>query len=844
MHLKNLILLVFQIFLFQTTVHSRVLEASSLVTCMEDSQIDPTYFSVEFDPDTKSIRYDLSLTTEIDGYIYADVLVYAYGFQIIERTVDPCSIGWKQFCPMYPGSMEVDSIQYISQSYVNMLPGISYTFPDLDALVRLNVRNANGTKVACIQASFSNGKTVSHTAVKWVTAVIAGIGLLASAILSAFGNSSSASRISANSVALFIYFQSTVIIGMIHVQECPPIVTAWIENLAWSMGLIRVEFMQEIFRWYVQATGGTPTQYITSSAVSVLVQRSINLGKKAINNFVPFYPILTWLYPSLELQISNNNNNNDLEIEKRTVDLYNLSGDEYLRILRGVERVGYQADIEPTSIVCTGFTFFIICLYVLVGLFFVFKTGLAMANKYKWLKKPIDLSRSWKFVLKGILQRYIYIGFTQLMILSLWEFTKVDSAAVVVLAVLFLLLSLGIMAWVCYKTLKFGSVSIQTHNNAAAILYGDPTVLNRYGFFYTMYNAKKYWWGAIYLTFIFVKSLFVSLAQKSGKTQALVIFILDLCYTGYLIKEMPYLDKPTNIVNILMCVVMTLNSFFFLFFSNLFGQPAAVGSIMGLIFFVLNAVFSLVLLILIIAYTLIALLSKNPDARFSPAKDDRTSFQKKGQDQMTQVPEGAQELFELGAVAKDHQNNWAGEMYKLKDMVDSSNSPSTLKNDQDEPLKLTTEEEQSFGTKLMHKLTGGKSLLRRNKSSAARSTLGVNETSNSISIENSNGNDEGINKGLSIDDHNDTIPIKHEFIQPGQHQRTESSTPIIQTTTTTANNNPFGDDQLQSSSSVHAKINSLGIESDDNLSLYQDDPTQVAGVYRDTNESNNRYSYL
>ncbi|KAG7854187.1 hypothetical protein KL939_005162 [Ogataea angusta] len=693
----------------------RELFANSLVTCMENSQIEPTYFNVVFsaDDDGGSVKYDISLTSEISGEVYAKVLAYAYGIEVVEKSVDFCSIGWKQFCPMYPGSLEVNSIQYLSSDFTNMVPKIAYTFPDIDALVRVIILDSNDTQVGCIQASFSNKKTVAHVGAKWATAIISGIGLLVSAVLSVFGNSASASIISANAVSLFSFFQSTVILCMLHVQEVPPIVSAWAENIAWSMGLIRVTFMQQIFRWYVQATGGTPTQYLTSSSISVLVQRSLNESKKLATKIIPFYSLVSYFMPSLAPSPTDYYQ----DLEARSNDLYNLQGDQYLKILRGVERVGYKANIEPTSIVCTGFTFFVLFLYVLVGLFMIAKTTMSFGRKRGW-SRTIDLSRNWKVILKGILQRYIYIGFPQLVILSLWEFTVVDSAAVVVLAVIFLLLCLGIMGWVCYRTLMFGAVSVETHNNAAAILYGNPDVLNRYGFFYTMFDAKKFYWGAVFLTYLFVKALFVALAQKSGKTQALVVFLLDLAYTIALIKVRPFLDKATNIVNILMSVVNTINSFFFLFFSELFGQPSAVGSIMGLIFFVLNAVFSFLLLVLIIVYSCIAIFSKNPDARFSPAKDDRTSFQKKqiGDD----VPDGAQELFELGQVAKDHQENWANEMYKLKAMVDSSDmgqsSDKKSQSDPDKPLELTQEEEASFGAKLMHKLTGGKSLLRRNKS--------------------------------------------------------------------------------------------------------------------------------
>ena len=211
----------------------RKLVATSLVTCMENSQLSANSFDVVFNPDDRSLHYDLDMSTQIDSYIFADIDVYAYGFKIITKNVDLCSINWKQFCPVHPGNIQIDSIEYISSEYVNEIPGIAYQVPDIDAYARVKITNNVSEYLACIQIYFSNGKTVSQIGVKWATAVVAGIGLLLSAILSTFGNSTAASHISANTMSLFLYFQSVVVVAMQHVHRVPPIAAAWAENLVW-----------------------------------------------------------------------------------------------------------------------------------------------------------------------------------------------------------------------------------------------------------------------------------------------------------------------------------------------------------------------------------------------------------------------------------------------------------------------------------------------------------------------------------------------------------------------------------------------------------------------------------
>lgn len=638
-------LLYFFLLIAQITA-KRTLSASSLVSCMDNSQISPTYFDVTFNPDDRALKYNVDLQTEISGKITAHLQVYAYGFLIIERDIDMCTIGWKQFCPLYPGQLQIESIQYISEHYTKLIPDIAYNVPDIDAVVKLIVKRHNSDEVlSCLQCAFTNGKTVSQLGIKWATAVIAGLGLLIAAVMSTFGNSNAASFISTNAVSLFLYFQSVVIVSMQHVERVPPIASAWAENLAWSMGLIRTTFMQKIFRWYIQSTGGTPTLYFLATREQILVQRAAEYIKNNVKNVIN---------------------------RKRDLD-YSLSSNSNLRVLRGIKRIGYNSHIEPTSIVVTGFTWFVLIGFLLTVILVFVRLAVTILIRSKAMNSSrfSTFRRSFSLILKGALLKYMYIGFPQLLIFSLWEFTVQDSPAVIVLAVLFLITSLGTTCYALWRTWSFGRTSAAQFSNPAAILYGDLKVLFKYGFCYTMFDANKYWFGIVLCAQILVKGFFVGLCQASGKTSSLVFFIVDLAYTSILIWQGPFMNKPTNILNYFVAVVTTINSFLFLFFSELFNQRASVASVMGWVFFIMNAAFSLVLLLMILVFIAMSLISRNPDSRFAPAKDDRTSFIRrdsvkdksgKGNSQ------GRNELFALGAAAQDHLDNWESEMYRLNEV--------------------------------------------------------------------------------------------------------------------------------------------------------------------------------
>lgn len=79
-----------------------------------------------------------------------------------------------------------------------------------------------------------------------------------------------------------------------------------------------------------------------------------------------------------------------------------------------------------------------------------------------------------------------------------------------------------------------------------------------------------------------------------------------------------------------------------------------VTGVMGVVFFVYNAVFSTVLLLIVLITSIIAIVSKNPDTRYQPMRDDRGSFIK-SQTQLTT------ELDALGATARGESKHGFGQ---------------------------------------------------------------------------------------------------------------------------------------------------------------------------------------
>ena len=366
---------------------TKLIKSNSLNPCQANSGFTATLFDVVFTPGNGTLSYNINGISSITGNIIADLQVLAYGYTAFNQTIDPCtSPELSSLCPMNPGQIIINSNSQFSQSVVKNIPGIAYSVPDLDGLVKILIYNkATKQQVACVEAELSNGQTVDQVAVQWTTAVIAGLALLASAVTSGLGHSNTAAHVAANALSLFGFFQAQAMIGMTAV-ELPPIVQSWTQNFQWSMGIVSIQFMQNILTWYQRSTGGKPSTLLSTLATtSVEVQkRSLKVAEKLIMN--AFH-----------------------EVVKRQTTPTTATSTTTVTVLRGIKRVGFRAGIETTNIFLTGLAFFIAFIVIVALCVALFKGACELAVKAGWLKgeKFQDFRNGWRIVLKGILFRLV-----------------------------------------------------------------------------------------------------------------------------------------------------------------------------------------------------------------------------------------------------------------------------------------------------------------------------------------------------------------------------------------------------------------------------------------------------
>lgn len=230
-------------------------------------------------------------------------------------------------------------------------------------------------------------------------------------------------------------------------------------------------------------------------------------------------------------------------------------------------------------------------------------------------------------------------------VLCLWELTQRDSAAEVILAIVIFLSMVSALGWASLKVIRLAKRSVEMHKNPAYMLYSDPKCLNKWGFLYVQYRATAYYFVIPVLGYVLIKAVFIAFAQNAPVVQAVALVIIEAIFLIAVSVLRPWMDKKTNVFNISIAAINFVNVIFLLIFTNKFGQPGIVTGVMGVIFFVYNAVFALILLILVLIASVYAIASKNPDTRYQPMRDDRGSFIKSNSQLTT-------ELDALGATAR------------------------------------------------------------------------------------------------------------------------------------------------------------------------------------------------
>ncbi|KAM0274444.1 hypothetical protein ACHAQH_007818, partial [Verticillium albo-atrum] len=192
--------------------------------------------------------------------------------------------------------------------------------------------------------------------------------------------------------------------------------------------------------------------------------------------------------------------------------------------------------------------------------------------------------------------------------------------------------------------ISIGRKSATVHGTASYLLFSHPDNLQRWGFLYVPFRATAYYYILPFILHLVIKTAVIAFGQRNITVQVIGLIIVEAAALGSASILRPWMDKKTNVPNVVIHAINLVNAVLLFLLT---GDPPLMVGIAGILIFLVNAIFSLILLLFIIGSSIVVFCSKNPDNRYRAMGDDRVSFWKS----KTQL-DLSQELDALAATAR------------------------------------------------------------------------------------------------------------------------------------------------------------------------------------------------
>jgi hypothetical protein len=498
------------------------------------------------------------------------------------------------------GTFSAQGVQAIPAQYVDMVPAIAFSIPDLDGTAQLQLfAKDSNSEIACLQSSVSNGKSLATPAVPFIAAGIAGGALLVSGLSSLSAAPGSAAP-SPSFVEVVGWFQSVALNGMLSVSY-PPVYRSFSRNFAFSSLLIPWRGMQVSIDNFRQATGGNLTdnsvQFLENNATFVYAQGNGTVMKRS-------------LHGSLVARAATNS----------------TAASKVQVTVQGI--VGF---VEPLMIPKAN-TFMTVLLYVailivsiIVGIL-LFRLILGAWSLMGELPKKLDgfKQRYWWIMAKTITNLILCL-YGIWVLYCLFQFFQGDSWAAKALAGVTLGLFTGVLVWFSWRIWSLARKYKMADGDASA-LYENKETWRNYSLFYEHYK-KSYWWLFIpVIVYLFARGTIVAAGDGHGLVQTGGQLIVESLMLLLLLFLRPYSLKSGNWINITIQVVRVLSVLCILVFVEKIGISETPKAITGVVLVAMQSALTGLLAILVAVNALVMWCRRNPHrkARKEAGKSSRS----------------------------------------------------------------------------------------------------------------------------------------------------------------------------------------------------------------------------
>lgn len=597
-----------------------VLSTDGYSLCSTSDSVSVQALDVSYDKNTREITFDVAGTSTKEQKVLLNLVVTAYGRQVYEKDWDPCGSEQhvEQLCPIPAGSFASKGSQIVPEEYASQIPAIAFSIPDLDGLVKLQVKSADGgADIACVQSTVSNGKTVNLPVVGYAAAGVAAAALAASAVggaVAAVGGGAGASTPSPTFGEVIGWFQGMAINGMLSVQY-PKVYQSFASNFAFSTGLVPWGQMQTAIDQFRAKTGGNIThnnyEYLKNNVTLVHTDDSGNssLTKRALDT------LFLWARDGTTTSINGTSTDFNGGSGSATNESTSATNNKDQEFVSGIQAYVEQLSIPSSNTFMTVLLVWAIAVAAIIVLILLFKAileGWAQCGKLSpyfesWRK------RYWWRMAKAItnLVLLLYGSWT---LYCVYQFTSGDSWAAKVLAGVTFALFTALLAFFAFKIWSIARQAKKMEGDASK-LYEDKDLWIKYSLFYDNYK-KGYWWIFMpTIVYMFARGCIIAGANGHGMIQAAGQLIVEAIMLIFLLWTRPYQRTSGKWINISIQTVRVLSVVCVLVFVQELGLSQTTKTVTGVVLIVVQSVMTGILAILIAVNAIITCVKENPHRR-------------------------------------------------------------------------------------------------------------------------------------------------------------------------------------------------------------------------------------
>jgi hypothetical protein len=534
-----------------------------------------------------------------------------------------------------------------------MIPSIAFSVPDLDGTAKLELKAKNGGQsVACIQSQVGNGKTMSTKAVPLIAAGIAGGAFVVSAISAmGAGGHPGTTTPSPSFTDVMGWFQSMALNGMLSVQY-PTVYRSFTKNFGFSGGLIQWEGMERAIDKFRAATGGNLTadsvDYLKNATLIYDTSENGTLSKRGFDAL-----IFT----------------RDLSLGQGAAAGTNATAEsKTMHAVHGIQAYAEQLAIPQSNTFMTALLIFaIVCAAIIVGIL-LFKVILELWAMFgTFPKKLVGFRKRYWWIMAKTITNLILVLYGVWTLYCVYQFTRRDSWAAMVLAGVSLGLFTLVLAWFTWRIWSLARKYKKAEGDASA-LYDNKETWRKYSLFYENYK-KGYWWLFLpTIIYMAARGVVIAAGDGHGMVQTGGQLIIEALMLVLLLWVRPYSLKSGNWINITIQVVRVLSVLCILVFVEQLGIAQTPKTIVGVVLIVMQSVLTGLLAILIAVNALIVFFKANPHRKARKEAGKSTSIWCLDEPQLIPKTEKNRDLDNLTPL--DARNSLLLSPHKLKGGAD------------------------------------------------------------------------------------------------------------------------------------------------------------------------------